>query len=126
MAMRTLQDESGAGHGFHFLDKMLIACALAFIAVVGVSMCALPATAHGEAAWMMKYVNAAGLSCCDERDTAAIPNEIAAGAKIGSQIVAEFPTGPAVVTVNAIHATEDRQGRAMISVNGCLFKAFGG
>lgn len=122
MASKKLHDDGDSSPGFHLLDYLLGALLLASLCLA----LATGAKAHGEAAWMMKYVNAAGLSCCDERDTAAIPNEIAAGAKIGSQIVAEFPTGPAVVTVNAIHATEDRQGRAMISVNGCLFKAFGG
>ena len=80
----------------------------------------------GEQGWMMKYQTADGISCCHETDTVAIPNEDAASAKIGSQILAQFPTGPMIVTVNAIHATEDKKGRAMVSKFGCLFKAFGG
>lgn len=122
MARRTLLDEPGAGHGFHFLDYLLGALALAALCLV----LATSARAHGEQGWMMKYQTADGISCCHETDTVAIPNEDAASAKIGSQILAQFPTGPMIVTVNAIHATEDKQGRAMVSKFGCLFKSFGG
>lgn len=110
--------------GFHFLDLILLICAAAV--VLASLMIATRALAHGENGWMRKYVNSSGTSCCDETDTVAIPNEDAAGAVIGSDIIAPFPSGVQIITVNAIHATEDKQGRAMISRYGCLFKQFGG
>lgn len=107
-------------------DRILYGGLAALLLIVLVTMCALPARAHGEDGWMAKYANAMGQSCCHEADTVAIPNEVAAVAVIGSVILALFPSGPMLVTVNAIHATEDREGRAMISRYGCLFKSFAG
>lgn len=109
----------------NFTNRIITACLVALAAMATVAMRA-PAGAHGEQAWMMKYKNAYGQSCCHENDTVVIPNSIAADAKIGSVVIAPFASGHVLVTVNKIHATEDRQGRAMISTYGCLFKAFGG
>ena len=120
MAKRKLTDRLDESPGI--LDLLILALGVAVFCLVFATF----ARAHGEDAWMQKYVNAAGVSCCHEIDTVAIPNEDAASAKIGSQILAQFPTGPMIVTVNAIHATEDKRGRAMVSKFGCLFKSFGG
>jgi hypothetical protein len=84
------------------------------------------AFAHGEQGWMIPYLNASGQSCCDERDTVAIPNGDAAAARVGDTLLAPFASGAALVKINKIYATEDKQGRAMISAHGCLFRQFGG
>lgn len=120
MAKRKLTDRLDESPGI--LDLLILALGVAVFCLAFATL----ARAHGENGWMAAYQNAYGASCCHERDTVAIPNEDAAGAKIGSQIIAQFPTGPEIVTVNAIHATEDKQGRAMVSKFGCLFKALGG
>lgn len=84
------------------------------------------ALSHGEQGWVMKYVNAENINCCHEIDTAEVSQEDAAAARVGSEMLAVFPTGPDIVRVNIIHATEDKDGRAFVTKYGCLFRQFGG
>ena len=85
-----------------------------------------PAYAHGQWAWIQDYNTPNGMSCCDERDAVVIPHEVAAEARVGSDVVAPFPFGPIIVKVKIIHPTRDPKGRAWVTKYGCLFRWSGG
>lgn len=87
---------------------------------------ALPAIAHDAHAWMRKFETPGGVNCCDATDVVPIGHAEANAAHVGTIITADFPGDPATpVTVQAIHQTEDPDGRPMLSKWGCLFRVFG-
>jgi hypothetical protein len=81
-----------------------------------------PARAHEEWAWISEFKNWRGDSCCSDSDAVVISAEVANGAKVGSLISAPFASGPVLVEVNKIYQTQDKRGRAWITLYGCLFR----
>lgn len=124
MADRRLTENPPACPGFSLLDRVLLGlCAIAVI-LTALLLYAVPALAHGEYAWIMKYSNGTQ-SCCHPSDSVPISHADANAARVGTVIVAPFPTGPVAVVVRKIYQTEDEQGRAWITTYGCLFRVFG-
>jgi hypothetical protein len=96
------------------------------LAVVCILALAWPARSHDHYDWVRKYTNAHDVNCCGALDVVPISHETANAAQVGSTLTADFLGHPGfAVTVQRIYQTEDREGRAMLSRFGCLFRVFG-
>lgn len=102
---------------------VVLAVALALLTMAA-AFATFPALAHGEWAWIERYTNAAGKSCCHPSDVAKLPPGVAASVEVGDEVIAKFPDGPDIVKVNKIYETEDRF--EWVTKYGCLFRWSGG
>jgi hypothetical protein len=87
-----------------------------------------PALSHGDLAWPAEYRSAAGTPCCTGGDgpgmgdCTRLPEDVALGLRIGSQVNIAYPGGQRLTTVNAIYESPEAP---VICAPGCLFTRTG-